>query len=81
MKKATKQLNFMCGKCHQFFNSENAVRDHAKARHIQQVIRIYQAIASIDLYNDEPSLASRTIEAELDQAMGLETDDEWLLGR
>lgn len=80
-KHSRKSALFMCGVCTKGFGSEQAVRDHAKAAHPKAPsIAIYQRIDRIENTDNEPSFADRAVQAEIDMAMGLHTDDAWLLG-
>lgn len=81
MGKVNGQLMFMCGKCKNFFANEQAVTNHANAKHVGLRVGIYSRQHFIDLRedDDEPSMADRQIDAMLAVAMGEHTDDDWLL--
>lgn len=74
--------DFICGSCKRAFASEQAVRDHIRDGHPKGGrIGIYQCIgvANSRDHDDDPSLAELAIEAEIDRAMGISNDDDWLL--
>ncbi|NTG61802.1 hypothetical protein G6L45_16095 [Agrobacterium rhizogenes] len=74
-------MQFLCGKCKNFFANEPAISSHINAKHTGHRVSVYQAVKAIDLREDnEPSFADRAIEASLAIAMGEPTDDAWLLG-
>lgn len=75
-----KQLPHLCGTCKQSFGSDNAIRMHIRDAHRGRLTVIYQEVSSVDLREKEPSFADRAIAASLDMAMGIPTDDGWLLG-
>ncbi len=75
-----KRGEFMCGRCGKKFDSETAVRNHAKDTHVRKggatdVFRRFDTVGE----PEEESFADRAIQAQLDIAMGLPTDDDWLL--
>jgi hypothetical protein len=80
MGKVNTQLPYLCGKCKNFFSSERAVKDHARASHSGLRVVIYRQCTEIDLRDNEPSYADRAIEAQIAMNAGLPTDDAWLLG-
>lgn len=80
MGKVNQQLPFMCGKCKQFFNSEKAVSDHARATHSGLHVVLYRKFTTIDMRDErEPSMADRQIAARQAIACGEPTDDAWLI--
>lgn len=81
MGKVNTQLPYLCGKCKNFFGSERAAKDHARASHSGLRVVIYRQCTEIDLRDErEESFADRAIAASLALAMGEPTDDAWLLG-
>lgn len=81
MGKVNTQMNFLCGKCKTFFATDEAVRNHIKAKHSGHRVSIYRAVSAVDLRPErEPSFADRAIEAQIAINAGLPTDDAWLLG-
>lgn len=81
MGKVNTQLKFMCGRCKNFFVNNEAVTAHINAKHKGQRVGIYVRTEFVDLRtdDDEPSMATRQIDAMLAVAMGEHTDDDWLL--
>lgn len=73
--------DFICGSCKRAFVSEDAARQHIIDGHKNSKTGIYQLIGFQQGrdYDDEPSMADRAVNASLDRAMGVFTDDEWLL--
>lgn len=81
MGKVNTQLNFLCGKCKNFFATEQAVKAHAKASHSGLRVVVYRQCTVVDMRDEaEPSYADREIAARLARSMGEHTDDAWLLG-
>lgn len=81
-KKSHSRAPFMCGQCKAGFGSEKAVARHISDAHVQAGnIGIYKRIgkASGKDFDDDPSMADRAIQAEIDQAAGIPNDDDWLL--
>ncbi len=75
-----KQKNFMCGLCKRSFNSLEGVKTHAADAHKERLVRIYGVVETVDNRPIlEPSIADRTVEAEIAVACGERTDDNWLL--
>ncbi|MBS7703284.1 hypothetical protein [Chelatococcus asaccharovorans] len=69
-----KDRRFMCGACHKRFTTIQAVKQHA-ATHKRALIEIFERVGRAPA-DDEPSIASRVIDAELDRAMGLPIDPD-----
>ncbi|WP_245496092.1 hypothetical protein [Rhizobium leguminosarum] len=81
MGKVNTQMNFLCGKCKNFFATDNALRMHINSKHSGHRVSIYRAVSVIDLREEqEPSFADRAVAASLALATGERTDDAWLLG-
>jgi alkanesulfonate monooxygenase SsuD/methylene tetrahydromethanopterin reductase-like flavin-dependent oxidoreductase (luciferase family) len=80
MGKVNTQLNFLCGKCKNFFATEQAVKAHAKASHSGLRVVVYRQCTVVDMREEaEQSYADRQIAAMQAVAMGEHTDDEWLI--
>jgi hypothetical protein len=67
-------LNQQCSRCGKVFGGAQAVQQHVNAKHGGNGHGI-----PCEAPDDDDSLASRAIQAELYIAMGLHTDDGWLL--
>jgi len=73
---------FMCGACKRSFAHEQAARDHIRDGHRHGGrVGIYQRVGYEGRNNDddEPSMADRAVQASIDAAMGIHSDDAWLL--
>ena len=72
-------MKTQCPICGKGFRGNEGVRAHARAKHPKHhVFPDGRAVLRRDL-DDEPSMADRMIEAQLQQAMGGPVDDDWLL--
>ena len=68
-----------CPVCGKGFKSPEGVLAHARAKHVKHYVSPdLKPILRRDL-RDEPSMADRMIDAQLQQAMGGPVDDDWLL--
>lgn len=67
-------VRFGCSLCGKNFRSPQAALHHGRDKHNQTVTAVRR-----EEPKREESFASRAIDAALYRAMGLPTDDEWLL--
>lgn len=79
MKKKTKP--FLCGACKRSFANELAIRDHIGSAHRNaRNVGIYERIGFANISDeDDESMADRAVQASIDAAMGIHSDDAWLL--
>ena len=81
MGKVNTQMNFLCGKCKVFFQTEAAVCTHINAKHSGHRVSIYKAVSAVDLRSErEESFADRAVAAHIALLSGELTDDAWMLG-
>jgi len=65
-----------CSRCGKKYASPEAVRAHLRDKHKGKGA---VARATTKKHDDEPSMAYRAVQAEIDRAMGIPNDDDWLL--
>lgn len=68
-----------CPICRKSFHDRIGVYQHAKAKHKRHNLDSLRMAASLPRDDDEPSMADRMIEAQLQHAMGGPVDEDWLL--
>lgn len=82
MTKSKKQKNVICGFCKRGYSTIESAEQHVIDTHKGSRVKLYEPTKVIDLRREEdnePSIASRMIDAQLSVAMGEYTDDDWLL--
>ncbi len=75
-----KNNKFLCGCCKKQFTTEESITAHVKAVHKNKYkVDIFKLHSTIKHVDDEPSMADKIINAQLQQAMGEPVEDDWLL--
>lgn len=76
----TKQKQYVCGLCGKHCGKLDGIKQHARSVHGGKLVKIYEHCTTLDMRPDEePSIAMRMVQAEIDIACGKRTDDVWLL--
>jgi hypothetical protein len=72
----TRQPKVSCPHCGKRLRDENGVRTHIIAKHGGKGRGAFKPTAPDD---DDESFADRAVQAEIDRACGIPSDDDWLL--
>lgn len=69
---------FQCSRCRKTFKTESGAGQHIAQYHIKKGGEVLPYVETPRAEESE-SFADRAIEAHLDRAMGIPTDDGWLI--
>ena len=75
------QKHWMCSKCLKRFADPKSISHHVRDLHAGdgKAVRIPKSERR-QREDREPSMADLAIQAQIDRAMGIPNDDDWLLG-
>lgn len=75
------QKHWMCSKCQKRFSDPRSIPHHARDTHAGdgKAVRVPKSERR-QREDREPSMADLAIQAQIDRAMGIPNDDDWLLG-
>lgn len=75
------QKHWMCSKCQKRFADPRGIPMHVKDKHggDGKAVRVPKSERR-QREDREPSMADLAIQAQIDRAMGIKNDDDWLLG-
>jgi hypothetical protein len=72
------QVRFQCSRCMDKFKTEQGAKAHIANHHRKRGGEVI-ALPPRQVEDDDESFADRAIAAHLDRAMGIPTDDDWLI--